>query len=331
MKRILLIATGGTIATQETAQGLTPALDSASLLGAIPEIAGICKADALQLILLDSTNINYNHWLRIASCIRSNYALYDGFVITHGTDTMAYTAAALSYLIAQSPKPIVITGAQQSICNRDSDARRNLLDAFRYAVSEYASGVHLVFDGQVIVGTRARKVRTMSRNAFLSVDYPPTAIIRDDRVICYIDDRVHASEPLFSEALQPSVFVWKLIPGPDAALFPFIRQHYQALVIESFGVGGIPCAQDRNFLDGIADLVAHQKTVVITTQVQHEGSDLSRYRVGYLIKEKYEVLEAYTMTLEAVVTKLMWILAKTHDPSSIRELFYRPIHHDLII
>lgn len=330
MKRILLLTTGGTIAAQATPQGLEPSLDTTFFLDALPELATICKVDTLQVMSLDSTNINCTHWLRIVRCIRSNYTLYDGFVITHGTDTMAYTAAALCYLIAQSPKPIVITGAQQSIFDRDSDAHRNLLDAFRYASSQYASGVHLVFDGQVIVGTRARKIRTKSRNAFLSVDYPPTAVIQDDHIIPYIDDRMHTPGPAFSDAMNPSVFVWKLIPGPDASLFTFIRQHYEALVIESFGVGGIPCTQDRRFLNGIADLIEHQKTVVITTQVPHEGSDLSRYRVGYLVKAQLDVLEAYTMTLEAVVTKLMWILAQTHDPARIRELFYRSIAHDLI-
>lgn len=99
----------------------------------MPEAAAFCEIDAVQLLNLDSTNINYRHWLQIASCIQQHYARYDGFVITHGTDTMAYSLAALSYLIQNSPKPIVFTGSQKSIHEKDTDARSNLLNAFVYA------------------------------------------------------------------------------------------------------------------------------------------------------------------------------------------------------
>jgi len=330
-KKILMIATGGTIATLETAEGLSPMLTSRDLLEAVPELESICEISTLQLFNIDSTNINYTHWLEVARCIRANYALYDGFVITHGTDTMAYTAAALSYLVQKSRKPIVITGAQQSISKRETDARRNLICAFRYASDDRASGVHIVFDGQVILGTRARKSRSKSYNAFSSIDYPATSIVLEDKVIHYIEETDVSDTPIFYDSMVPRVFVWKLIPGPDASIFPYLIEHYDAIVIESFGVGGIPCHEDSTFIDGIADLIAHGKTVVMTTQVPHEGSDLGRYQVGYRIKEEYEALEAYNMTLESVVTKLMWILGQTDDPDRIRQLFNTPIAHDLIM
>lgn len=330
-KRILMIATGGTIATVETAEGLSPMLTSHDLLLAVPELNGICDIETLQLFNLDSTNINCKHWLDVAKCIRANYALYDGFVITHGTDTMAYTASALSYLVQKSKKPIVITGAQQSISKRETDARRNLICAFRYAADKRANGVHIVFDGQVILGTRARKIRSKSYNAFDSIDYPVTSIVLEDKVIHYIEETDVTDQPLFFDRMAPHVFVWKLIPGPDASIFPYLIDNYDAVVIESFGVGGIPCHEDSTFIDGIAELIAHGKTVVMTTQVPHEGSDLGRYQVGYRIKEEYEALEAYNMTLESVVTKLMWILGQTNDPKKIRELFNTPVAHDLIM
>ena len=133
MKRILFIATGGTIASKNSGSGLTPVMTSDDLLACVPEIAETCRVDAVQLFNLDSTNICARHWLEIAGAVERNYETYDGFVVTHGTDTMAYTAAALSYLMQDIAKPVVLTGAQKSAYLRDTDARRNLADAFAFA------------------------------------------------------------------------------------------------------------------------------------------------------------------------------------------------------
>ena len=183
MKKILLIATGGTIASMPTEQGLAPGLTSRELLETVPELSGVCEIDTLQLFNLDSTNMCHVQWLEIARTIRERYAQYDGFLITHGTDTMAYGAAVLSYLIQQSPKPVVLTGAQRSISQRDTDARENLLNAAIYAADEGAQGVRIVFDGKVIEGTRATKIRTKSYAAFSSMDYPEVAVVRGGRVL----------------------------------------------------------------------------------------------------------------------------------------------------
>ena len=133
MKNILMIGTGGTIASGQTAEGLAPELDPSRLLQDTPRVAQLCRVDCLQLYSLDSTNIRPCHWLGLARAIRERYDQYDGFVISHGTDTMAYTAAALSYLIQDCPKPIVLTGAQKPIWYDGTDSKRNLTDAFLYA------------------------------------------------------------------------------------------------------------------------------------------------------------------------------------------------------
>ena len=151
-----MIATGGTIASEMTPSGLAPELNPQQLLSFIPRIAEVCDVECLQLYSLDSTNIRPQHWLGIAKAVRENYDQYDGFVISHGTDTMAYTAAALSYLIQGSPKPIVLTGAQKPIWFDSTDSKRNLTDAFLYACRG-CGGVQIVFNGKVILGTRARK------------------------------------------------------------------------------------------------------------------------------------------------------------------------------
>ena len=183
MRTILLIATGGTIASRPTAAGgLAPAITSQELLSCVPELAEFCRIDAIQLYNLDSTNMGPEQWQGIAAAVQENYDRYDGFVITHGTDTMGYTAAALSYMIRKSPKPVVLTGSQKSIYNRDTDARNNLWRAVAYACHPDAWGVQIVFDNKVILGTRARKTRTKSFNAFSSIDYPETAMFRDRRL-----------------------------------------------------------------------------------------------------------------------------------------------------
>ena len=224
MKKILLIATGGTIASRNTGEGLTPVITPHELLEFVPEIAQMCDVETVQPFNLDSTNVYYPHWLEIARLVRSNYAEYDGFVVTHGTDTMAYTAAALSYLIQNSAKPVVLTGSQKSVYLRDTDARGNLADAFAYCADDRAYGVRVVFDGKVILGTRAKKTRTRSYNAFSSIDFPEIAVIRDGKVVYYSEPHPPAGEPLFSSSLDPEVFVLKTVPGMRADIFDYLEK-----------------------------------------------------------------------------------------------------------
>ena len=241
MKKILLLATGGTIASRPTAAGgLAPAITSEELLACVPELADLCAVDAVQVFNLDSTNVGPAQWQSIVHCIKENYDAYDGFVIAHGTDTMAYTAAALSYMVQNSAKPVVLTGSQKSIYNRDTDARNNLYRAFVYAVSDGAWGVQLVFDNKVILGTRARKTRTRSFNAFSSIDYPETAVFRDTRLVLFLRRPAALPPVRFYEKLDPAVFVLRLVPGMRADIIPMLAPHYRALVLESFGVGGLP-------------------------------------------------------------------------------------------
>lgn len=189
MKQILMIATGGTIASKSSDTGLKPLITSDELLTYVPDARGFCHADTLQLLNIDSTNMQPFHWLKIADAIKKHYEAYDGFVICHGTDTMAYTAAALSYLIQNSKKPIVITGAQKPIDLEITDAKTNLMDSLLFASHDQAYGVTLVFDGKVIAGTRAKKERTKSYNAFSSINFPYIATIQDQHVIFYLDDK----------------------------------------------------------------------------------------------------------------------------------------------
>ena len=330
-KKILLIATGGTIAYRHTEKGLSPQISGRELLTFIPEAKAFCRIDVIQPFSLDSTNVNWKQWLILADLLHDHYDEYDGFVVCHGTDTMAYTAAALSYLIQHSAKPIVITGAQRPIDLPDTDARTNLLDSVRFASDARAHDVCIVFGGMVIAGTRAKKERTKSYDAFSSINYPPIAVIQDKRIIFYIDDKEQDNVPVsFSSRINPKVFLYRMIPGSDGNILDVLMDKYDALIIESFGVGGIPDYGDGSFREAIRKWTCAGKEVVMATQVPNEGSDMSVYEVGHAVKNAYTIPESYDMTLEAVIAKTMWILGKTQDRKEFRELFYTSINHDLL-
>ena len=328
MKKILMIGTGGTIASEVTQDGLAPELTSRQLLEQIPAISEICEVDCVQLMNLDSTNITPAHWLQMARCLREHYGAYDGFVITHGTDTMAYTAAALSYLVQSSPKPIILTGAQKPIGFDSTDSRINLTDSFRCA-TEDLPGVSIVFNNKVILGTRAKKTHSKSFQAFSSINYPLLGVLRDGHLMRYIRQDCGAA-PIFYDRIDEKVALLKLIPGTDEGLLNYVFDRSDAVIIESFGVGGLPSYEGTDFYSAIRTAMERGKTAVVTTQVQNEGSDLIVYHVGHSLKERLGVLEAYDMTTEAVVAKLMWILGQTRDRREIERMFYTSVAHDIL-
>ena len=329
MKNILLLATGGTIAsTQERSDdALAPGLPPEVLLQAVPEITQYCRVDTVQIESLDSTNIRPEHWLKLAAAIRQNYDKYDGFVITHGTDTLAYTAAALSYLVQHSTKPIVITGAQRPIWAGGSDGTKNLLDSFFFCSKSGASGVFVVFGGKAILGTRARKVRSMSYRAFDSINYPPVASIHHRQMTRYLLAPELAAKPVrFYDALNARVCLLKLTPGMPPDVLLHLGQANDAIIMESFGTGGLPFV----FHD-IAQQLAAQCTLVLSTQVAFEGSDLDVYETGRRIADTPGMMQAYDMTVEAALAKLMWILPIANNPDEIRQLFYTPVFRDIYL
>ncbi len=331
MKKILLLCTGGTIASVKTENGLKPALTAEELLSYVPEVGAFCEVDVLQLCNIDSTNMTPEIWGQIVHAVNENYDRYDGFVITHGTDTMAYTSAALSYMIQNSRKPIVITGAQKPINLDGTDAKVNLRDSIVYACDSYSQNVVLVFDGNVIAGTRAKKMMARSFNAFHSVNFPVLARIQDNHIIRYIPYEPVREPVEFQEKVSDSICVMKLIPGARPEMLTYLFDNYDCIVIESFGVGGIPDRLLDKFYDEMEKWAAKGKFIVMATQVVNEGSNMEIYQVGQKVKKDFKLIEAYDMTLEATLTKLMYLMARyPHDYKHIRCGFYVPVNNDIL-
>jgi len=332
LKKILLLTTGGTISAKDAGGGLVPSLQSDEMLRYVPEVKTFCSVTVMQILNIDSSNIQPEDWLLIARTIRDHYDLFDGFVITHGTDTMAYTASALSYLIQNPAKPIVLTGSQKPIDQEDSDARQNIIDAFWFSVQPDISGVYLSFNGKVFVGTRASKVKTKSYDAFESINYPVAAYIHYKQPVPRIHLGRQVNKPVeFFDALNPHVFLLKLIPGMEPEILEYVGQRYDGIVIEGYGLGGVPFTDGRNFLEWVERLTACGKILTVATQVKSEGSDLSVYEVGVRAASRVPLLQSMDMTVETVVTKLMWILARTKVFKEVEKLFYTPINEDIAL
>ncbi len=330
MKRVLMIATGGTIASVDKGDGLVPGLSAEELVGYVPQIADVCHLECLQLCNVDSTNVAPTHWLNIAAAIAENYQDYDAFLVTHGTDTMAYTAAGLSYLVQGNEKPIVITGSQLPMDNTFTDAKSNLFHSVLYAVDDASRDTSLVFAGKVIAGTRATKRRTASPEGFVSVNLPELAVVRRNKVVRtgMFDGETESGLRIYDK-LNERVFVLKLVPGMDPAVFDALKPQFDAIIVESFGVGGIP--DNPAYREAIFSWLDSGRAMVVTSQAFEEGFDMSIYQVGRAYLEHGGLLMAGDMTTEALVAKTMWVLGQTRDFSEMEQLFYRPVNHDRLM
>lgn len=326
MKKILLLATGGTIASVVGEDGLTPGMTADELISYLPAQNHLYTVDSNVLMEIDSTNMQPEFWVRIAEAVHKHYDDYDGFVITHGTDTMSYTSAALSYMLQNLSKPVVITGSQVPIHNNHSDAIHNMRNAAQFACEDIG-GVFIVFDGKVINGTRAVKVRTRSYDAFESINHPYVAYFEGDEIKYTASVvPVQNKEIKLDISLCPDVFLLKLHPGTKPELFDYLKQHYRGVIIEGFGLGGVP-TQGRNLLPKIIELIEAGVAVVITTQCLEEGGDLTLYEVGRRVGRE-QIISSKDMNKEAIVPKLMWALGKTNDLKEVKEWMETSIADD---
>jgi glutamyl-tRNA(Gln) amidotransferase subunit D len=276
-----------------------------------------------ELFEMDSANAQPYHWQEIATAVKrvsEEIDPLDGIVITHGTDTMAYSSAAVSLMVQDFGKPIVFTGAQISAAIPWSDGPRNLLDAIRVAAFGDIGETCIVFNGEVHRATRTKKVRVNSYDAFDSMDPSPIGILARD-IVLYDRRRRrnHDLVPRFDTKLDERVFLLKVFPGmPPQVLSRIVDMGYHGIIIEGYGSGNVPTFE--NVLTGnILQAVNQGCSIVITSQCAFGQADLSIYEVGRAAME-VGALSAYDMTSEAAFVKLAWILGHTHDQERVKEM-----------
>ena len=321
MKHILLLSTGGTIASRPGADGLEPGLSGEELIASLGDLKGRFDVQVRQIMNLDSSNIQAEEWQLMARCVYESIPDYDGIIITHGTDTMAYTASMLSFMLQGLRKPVVLTGSQIPMENMLTDARNNLFCALA-AVEAGISGVSVAFNRHIIRGCRAVKVRTMGFDAFESVNAQYLGEIFADGLRVYPPTFIPDGELVLRDRVSTDVLLLKLIPNANPKLFDLLPQiGYRGVVLETFGAGGLHF-HHRNLLEKMRML--HQRGIVVAacSQCLYEPSNFTIYEVGRRLLET-GVIPAGDMTTEAAVTKLMWALGQTEDPAQVRELFGR--------
>ena len=321
-KHILLLTTGGTIACRPGSQGLEP--QSAAILERqIAQLRTYYDISVQDVMCLDSSNIRPEEWQLIARHIFEHKNEFDGIVVSHGTDTMAYSASAVTFMLPNVDKPVVFTGSQLPLEDTLSDAPDNLRTAFAMAAAGH-SGVFVAFDRKVMLGCRAVKVRASDFSAFESVNARYTGLVSHRGLV--VDTQMlpacHGT-PQLRENISKNVFLLKLTPGLASEIFDaLIDMGYKGIVVEAFGLGGFNVLNQG--LAGIQRAVNAGVSVVVTTQCLYDSSDLRVYQVGHRLLEM-GVIQGRDMTSEAAMTKLMWALGQDMTQQEIAEFFSRSI------
>lgn len=325
--RILILHTGGTIGMQPSGAGLAPAAGFEALLRQrlAPQLAALPDFDLLELDpLIDSADLCPSHWTRIAAALQAHAADYAGFVITHGTDTLAYTAAALSFMCAGLDKPVVVTGSQIPLAAPRSDGVENLLGALQLAACAELVEVCVCFRGRVLRGNRAVKVHATALEAFDSPNAPWLGTIGIDLQLNH-PLLLPAGMPAFDTASVTPAFdpaavaVLRLYPGIQTGLVNALlgQPGLKALILQSYGVGNAPTA-NHSLIEALEAAIARGTLIVNLTQCAQGQVLGDTYATGAALA-RIGVLSGGDMTLEATFAKLHWLLAQGTTPAVIRD------------
>ena len=329
-KRILIINTGGTLSSVKSSRGLIPGMSSEDMLDELRIVSKNLELETEDFCSLDSANIGPEEWMNLAKMIALRSYDYHGIVVIHGTDTLAYTSAMLSFMLQNIPIPVVVTGSQLSIANPVADALENCRCGIHMAASGYP-GIFVAFNRKVMLGCRASKVRTMSFDAFESINYPYVGEISSLGLRVFEKNLVE-KKGIFKPQTTYSdkVALLKLYPGISPELLDmYYEKGYRAVYIEGFGLGGMPFLKN-DFIGKVGEVIEKGMLVLAGSQCRYEGSNLSVYETGRRALEK-GVIQAYDMTTEAAMTKLMWVLGQTGDPREMKEHFSMSIAGEVSI
>jgi L-asparaginase len=325
MKNILLIHTGGTfgMTPREPSRVLAPGDIRELILKYLPEIQSIANIHFEVIFNIDSANIQIHHWQKLGRLIKENYQKYDGFVVIHGTDSMVYTAAALSFMFQGLDKPIILTGAQRPLALIRSDARGNLINSIELATSRIPE-VGIFFGTHLYRGNRTIKLSSISYEAFDSPNTEPLAAVGLD--VTLSDEHLPAGKKLsYADAFSDLVFNFRYHPGlPPNHLNFMIKSSFKAIIIEALGVGNLSI-QEKSFIPFIKKMHEAEKLVVLTSQSPFGRIRLDLYESGHQI-EKAGGISAGDMTTECSIVKLMFLLGQhPNDNQKIIRIFQKSL------
>jgi L-asparaginase len=332
-KRVYIAYTGGTIGMKRTRAGYVP--EAGYLLRQMREMPELRNASMPSFTvheydpLLDSSNMTPREWAKIARDISENYRRYDGFVVLHGTDTMAYTASALPFMLRGLGKPVVITGSQIPLCEVRNDARENLITSLMIAAGHDIPEVCLYFGGRLLRGCRATKVSADGFAAFASPNLPPLGVVGTDIEINWPLVRKPDARFRLEEFAAPAVVsALRLFPGISPDLVRnVLRPPLQGLVLEAYGVGNGP-DHDSEFIAAIAEATERGVVIVDCTQCLEGTVDLGEYATGSALA-RAGVISGYDMTAEAALTKLYYLFSRGYAPARVKREMLRDLRGEM--
>lgn len=321
MGKVLIINTGGTIGMVKTEQGYVPHLTEFHRnLNEIPELQNgrICEWDIVDMDpLLDSSNMMVEDWNKIGELINKNYTDYAGFVILHGTDTMAYSASALSFMLENLGKPVIITGSQIPICEIRSDGKDNIIAAMMIASSGKVNEVCIYFRGELLRGNRSIKY---SADGFMAFKSPNAPSLAEVGIEINYNESVLLPKPTedfrYQKLENIPIGVIKVFPGIQFELFDNIMtESLKGVVIETFGAGNIP-SNARSLLPIIEKAFRHGTVVTVCTQCPQGTVLLGAYETSNALKNAGAV-SGKDMTTEAAIAKMYYLFSKGYDFKTI--------------
>jgi len=336
MTKILIIYTGGTIGmVNNPITGALIPFDFKQIQQNVPELARLnYELDVHSFDpILDSSNMDPTIWAELAAIIERTYHDYDGFVILHGSDTMAYTASALSFMLENLNKPVVLTGSQLPIGEIRTDAKENLITALEIVATKneglaMVPEVCIYFDYQLFRGNRSIKYNSEKFEAFLSPNYH---ILAEAGVnLSFYSNYIHpqAEEPLHVQSdFNANIGVLKLYPGiTPQAVQAITKSSVDAIVLETFGSGNTTTAQW--FTDSLQDAIDNNKLIVDISQCQGGSVELGKYETSKKLQQM-GVISGFDMTFEATVTKLMYLMGLKLSNEEIARLMEQSLRGEL--
>jgi L-asparaginase len=334
-KRILILNTGGTISSVKTAHGYEPA--QGYVQTALAQIPALSHPEMPDYVikeyrpLLDSSNMTMSDWNQIASDIAKDYLNYDGFVVFHGTDTMAYTASALSFMLENLSKPVIVTGSQIPLSEIRNDAMDNVITSLMLCAHQPINEVCIYFNQHLLRGNRAQKISTERFNAFDSPNYPHLANIGITIDLHHDLLLPPRDKPFSLQTIQPHFIAnIRLFPGfANDVLDYLLQQPLQGLVLETYGAGNAQ-NNDPRFLELLRDACARGIVIVNCTQCRQGRVEMSQYATGNTLK-KAGLISGHDMTPETAHCKLLYLFSKNLGVTPVETLMETNLCGELTI